>query len=54
MKSELSRELLDAVTCWLEGTYLAMIDLRKCLDPSKTREIVQGKCRLAVDYGEWF
>lgn len=54
MKSELSRELPDAVTCCLEGTYLAMIDLRKCLDPSKTCEIIQGKCRLAVDYGEWF
>ncbi len=54
MKAELSRELPDAVTCCLEGTYLVMLDLRKCLDPAKTQEVIQGKCRLAVDYGEWF
>ncbi len=38
----------------LEGTYLPMIDLRGFLAPEDTKEFIQEKCRLAVDYGEWF
>ena len=30
------------------------IDLRNCIDPEKTKELVQDICGLAVDYGEWF
>ncbi len=51
-------ELLDAlpgaVISPLEGTYLMWVDLRDCLDPEKTKEIIQDACGLAVDYGEWF
>lgn len=44
-----------AVISPLEGTYLAWIDLGGCIpDADKVKEIVQGKCRLAVDYGDWF
>lgn len=31
-----------------------MADLRECVKPEKTQEFVQKRCRLAVDYGEWF
>ncbi|MBR5390845.1 MAG: pyridoxal phosphate-dependent aminotransferase [Clostridia bacterium] len=51
-------ELLDAlpraVISPLEGTYLMWIDLRDCLDPEKTKAVIQDACGLAVDYGEWF
>lgn len=40
--------------CALEGTYLAMIDFRSYIEPEQTMDFIQGKCRLAVDYGEWF
>lgn len=38
----------------LEGTYLAWIDLRAYIKPEDTKNVVQGKARVAVDYGEWF
>ena len=38
----------------LEGTYLCMLDLRQYVEADKTRDFIQDKCRLAVDYGEWF
>ena len=54
VKDVLSRELPGVVVCDMEGTYLPMLDLRVYVDPEKTREVVQRRCRLAVDYGEWF
>lgn len=54
VKDVLSRELPGVVVCDMEGTYLPMLDLRAYVDPEKTREVVQRRCRLAVDYGEWF
>lgn len=38
----------------LEGTYLAWVDLSAYIEPGETEEVIQRKCRLAVDYGEWF
>lgn len=68
LKETLKREapLIDVVE--LEGTYLPMIDLSKILDfkndekvivnnmpvSKATKDFAQDKCRLAVDYGEWF
>lgn len=37
-----------------EGTYLVWIDLSQYIDPSEIKPFIQDKCRLAVDYGEWF
>lgn len=54
VKDVLSRELPGVVVCDMEGTYLPMLDLRAYVDPEKTQEVVQQRCRLAVDYGEWF
>lgn len=52
--SEFADRLPQAVISPLEGTYLLWIDLRKCLEPSQTKTIVQDVCGLAVDYGDWF
>ena len=38
----------------LEGTYLMWVDLRAYLAPDEVKTFMQDKCRLAVDYGEWF
>jgi len=38
----------------LEGTYLIWVDLRAYIEPNEIRAFIQDKCRLAVDYGEWF
>jgi cystathionine beta-lyase len=38
----------------MEGTYLVLMDLRNYIKPEDAKEFIQGKCRLAVDYGEWF
>ena len=54
LKDELGKNLPKIKVCALEGTYLAMIDLRSYIRPGQTVDFVQGRCRLAVDYGEWF
>ncbi len=54
LKETLEGKLPGARVCALEGTYLPMIDLRACVGSVGTQEFVQKRCRLAVDYGEWF
>ena len=54
LKETLAKELPRAQVCAMEGTYLPMVDLRAYVNPDKTQELVQKKCGLAVDYGEWF
>lgn len=54
LKKTLAKELPRAQVCAMEGTYLPMVDLRAYVNPDKTQELVQKKCGLAVDYGEWF
>lgn len=54
LKQELEERLPDAVVAPLEGTYLAWVDLSAYIEPGKTKEFIQRRCRLAVDYGEWF
>lgn len=54
LKETLESRLSGVRVCSMEGTYLPMIDLRACVEPEKTQDFVQKKCRLAVDYGEWF
>ena len=52
---ELFKENLpEIVVTPLEGTYLVWIDLRAYVKPEDTREFIQKKCRLAVDFGDWF
>lgn len=54
MVVEEMKEFPEVYIAPLEGTYLVLMDLRNYVDVEKTKEFVQGKCRLAVDYGEWF
>lgn len=54
MKQELHARAPDVIVCPLEGTYLAMLDLRRCMDAGKVKDFILKDCRLAVDYGEQF
>lgn len=53
-KEELGRQLPGVTVCALEGTYLAFLDMRPYIKPEEIQAVIQGRCRLAVDYGEWF
>ncbi|MGN0158613.1 MAG: MalY/PatB family protein [Brotaphodocola sp.] len=54
LKTELQKALPKVTVCEVEGTYLSFVDMRAYIDPDKIQEFIQGRCRLAVDYGEWF
>jgi cystathionine beta-lyase len=54
VKSGLAKVAPKITVTGLEGTYLCMLDLRQYVEADKTRDFIQDKCRLAVDYGEWF
>lgn len=54
LKKELNEKAPEIVVSSLEGTYLVLLDLRKCVDINHVKEFIQDKCRLAVDFGEWF
>ena len=54
LKTTLQEALPDVTVCTLEGTYLVMVDLRSCVPPAAIHTFIQDRCRLAVDYGEWF
>ena len=54
MRDTLAERAPDAVVTPLEGTYLALIDLRRCLPAEEVRGFILRDCRLAVDYGEQF
>lgn len=51
---EFKEHLPQVIISPLEGTYLSWIDLSTCVAPGQMKEFIQGKCRLAVDYGGWF
>lgn len=54
LKTQLNEKLPKMTVCALEGTYLVLVDLRSYVKPGETVDFVQKRCRLAVDYGEWF
>jgi cysteine-S-conjugate beta-lyase len=54
VKEKLNEKAPKIIITPLEGTYLAWLDLRGYIDPNETKAFIQDKCRLAVDYGEWF
>lgn len=54
LKKELKERLPKAVVYPLEGTYLAWVDLNYYLNEDNYVELIQEKCKLAVDYGNWF
>ena len=54
LKEALSQSLPEAVISPLEGTYLAWVDLSGAVKKERVKELVQNRCGLAVDFGEWF
>ena len=54
LKETFAEKLPDVVVSPLEGTYLTWVDLSAYVDASDMKEFLQKKCRLAVDYGDWF
>lgn len=53
-RSMLAEKLPNVIISPLEGTYLLWIDLRAYVSPEDMHEVMEQKCRLAIDYGEWF
>ena len=54
LKTELEQNLPEAVVTPLEGTYLCWINLGAYVKAEDMKEIIQKKCHLAVDFGDWF
>lgn len=54
LKDTMQAKLPGVKVTTLQGTYLAWIDLGAYVPAEKMKEFVQKKCRLAVDYGDWF
>ena len=54
LKAELAEKLPKAVVTPLEGTYLCWINLEAYVRADEMKEVIQKKCRLAVDFGDWF
>ena len=54
LKTTLAAQAPEIVVADLEGTYLTWLDIRAYVKPEFTRDFIQDKCGLAVDFGEWF
>lgn len=54
VKQHLNEKAPGIIISPLEGTYLIWLDLRNVIDREKTKEFIQDRCRIAVDFGEWF
>ena len=54
VKGTQAQRLPRAEVAPLQGTYLLWIDLSAYLAPDEMKAFMQGKCRLAFDYGDWF
>ncbi len=54
LKNALEDQLPQLVVTPLEGTYLCWVDLAAYVSADQMEDLIQKKCRLAVDYGHWF
>ncbi len=54
LKEGLAKAAPKVVVTPLEATYLVFLDFRPYVKPGDIRDFIQNRCRLAVDYGEWF
>ena len=55
MKEELLKAMPKLRITPLEGTYLSWLDFGEYFDSDEEiKDFIQGKCRLAVDFGSWF
>ena len=46
--------MTEVIVTPLEGTYLCWVDLKAYVSEENIKDMIQKKCRLAVDYGDWF
>ena len=54
LKKELKQHAPKIVIAELEGTYLTWLDMRAYIDPEDIKDVIQDKCGIAIDFGEWF
>lgn len=54
VKNTFAEKLPNVVVSPLEGTYLTWIDLSAYVAKEDMVEFIQKKCRLAIDFGDWF
>lgn len=56
IKDEFSKDekCKDIIISPFEGTYLLFLNFTKVLDKSLMKDFIQKKCKIAIDYGEWF
>lgn len=54
IKDSFAAALPKVVVSPFEGTYLLWLDLGAYVPEEQIKEFMQKKCKLAVDYGEWF
>ena len=54
LKEGLAEVAPGIVVSPLEATYLVLLDLRSYIKPEEVKDFIQNRCRLAVDFGEWF
>lgn len=54
LKDKFKEGAPKAVVSELQGTYLAWIDLSPYLADLDMTEFMQDRCKIAIDYGEWF
>lgn len=54
LKDKFQEGAPKAVVSELQGTYLAWIDLGPYLADLDMKEFMQDRCKIAIDYGEWF
>jgi cystathionine beta-lyase len=48
------KEFPDLYISPMEGTYLALLNLNAYIKKEETKAFIQDRCRMAVDFGEWF
>lgn len=54
VEAQFAEHLPKVIISPLEGTYLQWVDMRAYIGTENTKDFIQGKCRIALDYGEWF
>lgn len=54
VRTELGEKVPAIKIAPLEGTYLLWLDLRELVPVADTKTFIQDKCRIAVDFGQWF
>lgn len=54
LKETFQKELPKIVVSPLQGTYLVWFDIRAYVEPEKVNDVILNKCKLALDFGDWF